>query len=85
MLTLPTWLRVFAHRLATDMRKSSDGLCGIIEAQLGPTVESGQPFLFFNRRRDRVKILYFTGDGLVIVHRKLEGGTFECPRAWRDD
>jgi transposase len=84
MLTFPTSLRVFAHRFATDMRKSFDGLCGIIEAQLGQTVESGHLFLFFNRRRDRVKILYFTGDGLVILYKKLEGGTFEAPRGWRD-
>ena len=79
MLTFPTSLRVFAHRFATDMRKSFDGLCGIIEAQLGQTVESGDLFLFFNRRRDRVKILYFAGDSLVIVYRKLEAGTFETP------
>ena len=84
MLTLPTSLRVFAHRFATDMRKSFDGLCGIIEAQLGQTVESGDLFLFFNRRRDRVKMLYFAGDSLVIVYRKLEAGTFETPRGWRD-
>src|SRR5581483_1958952 len=68
----------------TDMRRSFDGLCGIIEAQLGQTVESGHLFLFFNRRRDRVKILYFAGDSLVIVYRKLEAGTFETPRGWRD-
>jgi len=84
MLTLPTSLRVFAHRYATDMRKSFDGLCGIIEAQLGQIVESGDLFLFFNRRRDRVKILYFAGDSLVIVYRKLEQGTFETPGGWRD-
>jgi transposase len=85
MLTLPTSLRVFAHRFATDMRKSFDRHCGIIEAHLGQTVESGHLFLFFNRRRDRVKIRYFTGDGLVIVYRKLEAGTFETPRGWRDE
>jgi transposase len=84
MLTLPTSLRVFAHRFATDMRKSFDGLCGIVESQLGQTVESGDLFLFFNRRRDRVKILYFAGDSLVIVYRKLEQGTFETPGGWRD-
>lgn len=84
MLTLPTSLRVFTHRFATDMRKSFDGLCGIIESQLGQTVESGHLFLFFNRRRDRVKILYFAEDSLVIVYRKLEAGTFETPRGWRE-
>jgi hypothetical protein len=84
MLTLPTSLRVFAHRFATDMRKSFDGLCGIIEAQLGQTIESGHLFLFFNRRRDRVKVMYFAGDGIVILYKKLERGTFETPRGWRD-
>lgn len=84
MLTLPTSLRVFAHRFATDMRKSFDGLCGIIEAQLGQTVESGHLFLFFNRRRDRVKVMYFAGDGIVILYKKLEAGTFETPRGWRE-
>lgn len=84
MLTLPTSLRVFAYRFATDMRKSFDGLCGIIEAQLGQSVESGHLFLFFNRRRDRVKVMYFAGDGIVILYKKLEAGTFEAPRGWRD-
>jgi transposase len=83
MLTFPTSLRVFASRTATDMRKSFHGLVGIIESELGQSVESGHLFLFFNRRRDRVKILYFTGDGLVIVYRMLERGTFETPRGWR--
>jgi hypothetical protein len=84
MLTLPTSLRVFAHRFATDMRKSFSGLVGLIEAELGQQVESGHLFLFFNRRRDRVKILLFTGDGLVILYRLLERGTFETPRGWRE-
>jgi transposase len=84
MLTLPTSLRVFAHRFATDMRKSFSGLVGLIESELGQQVESGHLFLFFNRRRDRVKILFFTGDGLVILYRLLERGTFETPQGWRE-
>jgi transposase len=84
MLTLPTSLRVFAHRFATDMRKSFSGLVGLIESELGQQVESGHLFLFFNRRRDRVKILLFTGDGLMILYRLLERGTFETPRGWRE-
>ena len=84
MLTISTSLRVFAHRFATDMRKSFHGLVGIIESELGQQVESGHLFLFFNRRRDRVKILFFTGDGLMILYRLLERGTFETPRGWRE-
>jgi transposase len=37
--------------------------------------------LFFNRRRDRVKLLYFAGDGLIIWYKRLDSGTFETPRS----
>lgn len=52
-------------------------------ARVGQQVESGDLFLFFNRRGDRVKVLWFAGDGLVIWYRRLESGTFEVPRAAR--
>lgn len=81
MLTLPPRVKVFAAVGATDMRKSFQGLVGIVEKELGQNVEDGDLFLFFNRRRDRLKVLYFTGDGLVILYKKLERGTFEMLRA----
>jgi transposase len=81
MLMAASSLRVFAHRGPTDMRKSFSGLVGLVELELGQQVESGHLFLFFNRRRDRVKVLYFVGDGLVIFYRQLERGTFETPSA----
>jgi transposase len=80
MLMLPATLRVFAKPGPTDMRKSFFGLVGLVEKELGQQVESGHLFLFFNRRRDRVKVLYFVGDGLVIFYRYLEQGTFELPQ-----
>ena len=80
MLLPTTSLRVFAYTRPTDMRKSFDGLCGLVEQELGQQVESGHLFLFFNRRHNRVKVLYFVGDGLVIFYRCLERGTFEVPR-----
>jgi len=72
MLTLPSSLRVFAKTGPTDMRKSFEGLVGVVERELGQQVESGDLFLFFNRRGDRVKVLWFAGDGLVIWYKKLE-------------
>ena len=80
MLLPTTSLRVFAYTRPTDMRKSFDGLCGLVEQELGQQVESGHLFLFFNRRHNRVKVLYFVGDGLAIFYRRLERGTFEVPR-----
>jgi len=85
MLMATSSLRVFAYRGPTDMRKSFSGLVGLVELELGQQVESGDLFLFFNRRRDRVKVLYFVGDGLVIFYRLLERGTFEVPAAANAD
>ena len=84
MLSLPTQVKVFAALGPTDMRKSFDGLVGIIEKELGQQVESGDLFLFFNRKRDRLKVLCFTGDGLLILYKKLEAGTFEPLRGPAD-
>jgi transposase len=72
---------VFAYTQPADLRKSFTGLVGIVERELGKTVESGHLFLFFNRRRNSVKVLAFVGDGLMIVYKRLETGTFELPRA----
>ncbi len=81
MLSLPPRVKVFAALAPTDMRKSFHGLVGIVEKELGHQVEGGDLFLFFNRRRDRLKVLWFTGDGLLILYKKLEVGTFESLRA----
>jgi transposase len=85
VLTLPTELRVFAATAPTDMRKSFAGLVGLVEKELGQQVEAGGLFLFFSRRRNAVKVLFFTGDGLAIFYRRLERGTFEAPRATTAD
>jgi transposase len=59
------------------MRKSFDGLLGLVHEFLGQDPLSGHLFLFFNRRRDRVKILFWEPDGLVIWYKRLEAGTFQ--------
>lgn len=80
MLSLSPNLRVFAATAPTDMRKSFSGLVGLVEKELDRQVEGGGLFLFFSRRRNAVKVLFFTGDGLAIFYRRLERGTFELPR-----
>jgi len=80
---LPT-TRVYAYVKPADMRKSFSGLAGLVEQELGQQVEAGGLFLFFNRRHNSVKVLFFTGDGLAIFYRRLERGTFELPRAAAD-
>jgi len=81
MLIVPSHIKVFASLAPTDMRKSFSGLIGIVEKELGQQIENGDLFLFFNRRRDRLKVLFFTGDGTIILYKHLERGTFEPLRA----
>jgi transposase len=74
---LPAAVRVFCCTRPTDMRKSFDGLLGMVHEYLGQDPLSGHLFLFLNRRRDRVKILFWEPDGLVIWYKRLEAGTFQ--------
>ena len=79
MMTWTGAVQVFACLEPTDMRKSFDGLCGVVELGMRRRVETGSLFLFFNRRRDRVKILQAVEDGMVLIYKRLERGTFEMP------
>jgi transposase len=74
---LPAAVRVFVCTKPTDMRKGFDGLWGMVHEFLGQDPLSGHLFLFFNKRRDRVKILFWEPDGAVIFYKRLEAGTFE--------
>ena len=84
MLIVPPQIKVFASLAPTDMRKGFPGLTGIVEKELGQQIEDGDLFLFFNRRRDRLKVLFFTGDGMIILYKRLERGTFEALRASKE-
>ncbi len=70
-------LKIFAYTPPTDMRKGFDGLSGIVRQQWGVDPTDGSLFIFLNRRRDRMKLLHFTGGGFWLYYRLLEAGTFE--------
>lgn len=65
----------------TDMRKGFDGLAALIQLQLRDDPFSGQLFVFRGRRGDRVKILWWDGDGLCLYAKRLERGRFVWSRA----
>lgn len=79
MLSLPLSLRIFVYTGVTDMRRSFDRLAQMVEEHLEQNPESGHLYLFFNRRRDCVKMLLWEGDGFSIWYKRLELGTFAVP------
>ena len=70
-------VRVFLCTRPTDLRKGFDGLSGLVREGFSQDPLSGHLFLFLNRRRDRIKILYFDRDGLAIWFKRLEVGSFQ--------
>jgi len=79
MLNLSGEIRVFVCTQPADMRRSFDGLCGMVESIVQQEPLSGHLFVFRNRNRDRLKILYWDRDGLAIWYKRLEQGTWQFP------
>jgi transposase len=84
MIMLPSAFRIFLCTRPVDLRKSFDGLTGLVQDCFGQDPLNGHLFLFLNRRRDRIKILYFDRDGLAIWYKRLEAGSFQMPQDTQD-
>jgi transposase len=80
MLSIASGTQIFLAAESTDMRKGFDALQGLVTSVLEKDPLSGHLFLFINRRRDKLKILYWDTDGLAIWYRRLEQGTFQLPQ-----
>jgi transposase len=79
MIALTAATHIYLYRGVCDMRKSFDGLCGIIRSDLGMDPLSGSLFVFVNRNRHMVKLLYWDRDGLALWYKRLEQGRFILP------
>lgn len=79
MLSLSSTTRVFLATGPTDMRKGFDGLFALVENVIREDPFSGHLFVFRNRRRDRLKVLWWDRDGLAIFYKRLESGSYQFP------
>ena len=77
MIALPTNSGIFLYSQPADMRKGFSGLAGIVRNELGKAPNDGSLFLFINRRKDKLKALYWDTDGMAIWYKCLERGSFE--------
>jgi transposase len=83
VLTLPPGVRVFVATTRVDGRKGIDGLSALVRSVFARDPLSGALFVFFSRRADRVRVLYFDRDGYVLITKRLERGAFRTP--WQSE
>jgi transposase len=80
MISFSPAIKIYLHREPVDMRKSYDGLFGIVKNELSMDVRSGGLFMFINLRRNRVKLMYWDNDGIAIWQKRLERGSLQHPQ-----
>lgn len=85
MLSFPGSLKIYVALEPCDMRKSFNGLCAVAQEKLGEDPQNGALFAFINKRRNRLKLLYYDGTGLWVLAKRLEAGTFSWPQPGRSD
>jgi transposase len=79
MLHLPGCCQYYLYAQGTDMRKGFDSLSGLVTVRLQLNALSGAVFIFFNKKRNQVKLLVWEGDGFAMYYKRLEKGTYELP------
>ena len=79
MLSWSAAVRIFLCTRAVDLRQGFDRLAGLAHDVFAQDPLSGHLFLFLNRRRDRLKVLFWDRDGLAMFYKRLESGTFQLP------
>jgi transposase len=79
MLTFPPAVRIYVSTKPTDMHKSFDGLASLVSGTVGLEPMSGHLFVFFGRRSDLVKVLYWDRSGYCLWSKRLERGRFRMP------
>jgi len=78
---IPHGVEVFVGLDPIDLRWGFDRLSGIVAERLGREARSGALFLFFGKRREALKVLFFDGSGLCLFYKRLDRGTFRVPES----
>jgi transposase len=78
---IPQGVQVFVALGPVDMRSSFERLSGIAKEQIGYEARSGALFVFYGRRRDALKVLFFDGSGMCIFYKRLDRSVFKLPEA----
>ncbi len=76
---IPAGVEVYIALEPIDLRYSFDRLAGLAKEQVGYDARSGALFVFFSRRRNALKVLFFDGTGMCIFYKRLDRGTFQLP------
>ncbi|EAY29862.1 IS66 family insertion sequence element accessory protein TnpB [Microscilla marina] len=83
MFSLHADYQYFLYQGICDMRKSFDGLCGLVLGELGREPTDGSVYVFLNRRRTHLKLLHWEAGGFVLYYKRLEKGCFSLPNKAR--
>lgn len=78
---IPSGVRIFAAATPVDMRRGFVGLAEAVQAQLAKDPRSGALFVFTNKRRDRLKLLWHDRSGFCLLYKMLDRGFFRVPEA----
>lgn len=81
LLSLPGHVQYYLFMGNADMRRTFEGLCGLVRNEMDQNPLDHQVYIFINKRCTQVKLLLWEGDGFCIFHKRLEAGTFERPVA----
>jgi transposase len=76
---IPSGVQIYVATEPVDMRLSFDRLSGLAKEHIGYDARCGALFIFFGRRRDALKVLFFDGSGMAIFYKRLDRGTYQVP------
>jgi transposase len=78
---IPHGVELFVGLDPIDLRWSFDRLSGVVTERIGLEARCGALFVFFGKRRDAIKVLFFDGTGMCVFYKRLDSGTFRLPDA----